>query len=177
MQGKPDSIDAYLARVPEDRRVALEQLRRTIRAIVPSAEECISYSMPAFRHEGHVVAGFLATTKGCSYYPFSGSTLATLAADVAAYGQTKSALHFDPSKPLPKGLVKKLIAARLAEEAARAPAKKERTGKRRAGKTNPTGSRARAAKPPGVTKRASAGKRAPSSQRAGGHPAKKRARG
>jgi uncharacterized protein YdhG (YjbR/CyaY superfamily) len=56
-----------------------------------------------------------ATRKGCSYFPFSGTTLATVAADVKAYGQTKSALHFDPEHPLPASLVRKLLKARLAE--------------------------------------------------------------
>ena len=115
MSRKPASIDAYLAGVSPDRRAALEKLRRTIRAVLPDAEECISYSMPAFRYRGHVVAGFLATSKGCSYFPFSGTTLATLAADVKMYSQTKSALHFDPERPLPATLVRKLLKARIAE--------------------------------------------------------------
>jgi uncharacterized protein YdhG (YjbR/CyaY superfamily) len=71
--------------------------------------------MPAFRHEGHVIAGFLATSKGCSYYPFSGTTLGTLAKDLAKYSRTKSALHFDPRTPLPVTLVRKLLKARTAE--------------------------------------------------------------
>jgi uncharacterized protein YdhG (YjbR/CyaY superfamily) len=112
---KPASIDAYLTSVPPDRRVALEKLRAHIHALVPDAEECISYSMPAFRAHGKVFAGFLATNKGCSYYPFSGTTLASLEAELAAYDQTKSALHFDPARGLPKTLVKKLVKARLAE--------------------------------------------------------------
>jgi hypothetical protein len=62
-----------------------------------------------------VVAGFAATTRGCSYFPFSGRTLSTLADDLQAYGGTKSALHFDPRKPLPVSLVRKLIKARIAE--------------------------------------------------------------
>jgi uncharacterized protein YdhG (YjbR/CyaY superfamily) len=111
----PENIDAYLATVTPDRRAALEKLRRTILSILPDAEECISYSMPAFRHQGHVVAGFLATAKGCSYYPFSGTTLSTLAPDLAAYSRTKSALHFHPERPLPVALVRKLIKARIAE--------------------------------------------------------------
>jgi|SRR5450432_2305560 len=78
MLAKPKTIDEYLAALPADRLEALEKLRKTIRAIVPGAEECISYSMPAFRVEGRVVAGFLATSKGCSYFPFSRKTLATL---------------------------------------------------------------------------------------------------
>ena len=115
MGKKPSDIDAYLATVPADRRAALEKLRRAIRSVVPAAEECISYSMPAFRHRGHVIAGFLATAKGCSYYPFSGTTLTTLSPALAAYGRTKSALHFDPARPLPVALVRKLLAARIAE--------------------------------------------------------------
>jgi len=169
MPAKPESIDAYLAGVPADRRVALQQLRRTILAIVPRAQECISYSMPAFRHEGHVVAGFLATTQGCSYFPFSGTTLATLADDVRAYSQTKSALHFEPSKPLPKALVKKLITARLAEEVARAPAKKAAArakkaaapAKKAAGRTGKASTAGRATKR--TRKLEAAGKRAAAS--------------
>jgi uncharacterized protein YdhG (YjbR/CyaY superfamily) len=113
---KPENIDDYLATVSPDRRAALEKLRKTILSILPDAEECISYSMPAFRHGGRVVAGFLATSKGCSYFPFSGTTLATVAADVKAYDQTKSALHFDPKRPLPVALVRKLVKARVAED-------------------------------------------------------------
>jgi uncharacterized protein YdhG (YjbR/CyaY superfamily) len=112
---KPVTIDEYLATVRGDRRTALEHLRKTIRSIVPKADECISYSMPAFRLDGAVVAGFLATAKGCSYFPFSGSTLATLSADLEGYDRTKSALHFHPDAPLPKGLVRKLLQARIAE--------------------------------------------------------------
>jgi uncharacterized protein YdhG (YjbR/CyaY superfamily) len=115
MRQKPETIDAYLATVSPERRAALEKLRKTIRSILPDAEECISYSMPAFRHAGRVVAGFLATRGGCSYFPFSGKTLVALAADVKSYDQTKSALHFDPSRPLPVALVRKLLRARIAE--------------------------------------------------------------
>jgi uncharacterized protein YdhG (YjbR/CyaY superfamily) len=124
---KPRTIDEYLAGVGPAQRDALVKLRNTVRAFLPGVVECISYSMPAFRHEGHVVAGFLATKSGCSYFPFSGKTLATLSADLANYDQTKSALHFDPKRPLPKTLVRKLLKARIAET----PAKKQRPGSAR----------------------------------------------
>ena len=112
---KPADIDAYLAAQPADRRAALEKLRKTIHSLLPEAEECISYSMPGFRYRGKVVAGFLATTKGCSYFPFSGTTLGTLAAELRGYSQTKSALHFTPDKPLSVALVRRLLNARIAE--------------------------------------------------------------
>ena len=112
---KTTSIDAYLALVKGEKRAALDKLRKTIRAVVPKAEECISYRIPAFRLDGRIVAGFAATAKGCSYFPFSGSTLRTLAKELASYDQTKSSLHFDPSTPLRATLVRKLIKARIAE--------------------------------------------------------------
>ena len=115
MPAKPETIDAYLARLPADRRAALQKLRRTIHAVLPDVEECFSYSMPAFRHDGTVVAGFLSTAKGCSYYPFSGRTLTALAADLAGYEQTRGALHFSSREGLPRGLVRKLLRTRIAE--------------------------------------------------------------
>src|SRR5260370_90554 len=66
MAVKPATIDAYLATVSDDRREVLQRLRKAILSILPDAQECISYSMPAFRYAGRVVAGFLATSKGCS---------------------------------------------------------------------------------------------------------------
>ena len=128
---KATPIDNYLRTVPEDRRRALEDLRAKIRSVVPDAEECISYGMPAFRLPGGVVAGFQATKKGGSYYPFSGSTLATVARFICAYDQTKSALHFWPDTPLPLTLVRRLIKARMAEieesEVKRSPPARRRT--------------------------------------------------
>jgi uncharacterized protein YdhG (YjbR/CyaY superfamily) len=109
------AVDEYLASVTSRSRALLQKLRKTIRAIVPEVEECISYRLPAFRYRGNVIAGFSATSTGCSYYPFSGTTLKTLAGDIEVYSKTKSALHFGPDKPLPAALVGKLLRARIAE--------------------------------------------------------------
>ncbi len=109
------AIDEYLARVSPSSRALLQKLRKTLHALVPGVEECISYGMPAYRYQGRIVAGFQATSKGCSYYPFSGTTLKTLADDIEGYSKTKSALHFGPDKALPAALVRKLLKARMEE--------------------------------------------------------------
>jgi len=114
MARTPKTIDDYLSTVTGDQRAALDALRKTIRSILPKAEECISYGVPAFRQDGVVLAGFCARAKGCSYFPFSGSILGELASDLEGYRGTKSSLHFGPG-PLPATLVRKLIKARLAE--------------------------------------------------------------
>ncbi len=112
-------VDEYLEHLAEPQRNALEHLRRTILAIVPDAEQGMSYNMPAFRIDGKVVAGFAAFTNHLSYLPHSGSVLATVAPDIAGYTATKGSLHFTPDAPLPAALVEKLIGAKRAEIAAR----------------------------------------------------------
>jgi uncharacterized protein YdhG (YjbR/CyaY superfamily) len=129
MAGAPKSIDDYLRSVSSVQRAALQKLRAQILANIPEAEECISYSMPAFRAKGRVVAGFLATNKGCSFFPFSGTTLDSLASHLTGYSRTKSALHFQPERGLPLALLRKLFEARLAE-ISDYPPKKQAAGKK-----------------------------------------------
>jgi uncharacterized protein YdhG (YjbR/CyaY superfamily) len=112
-------IDDYLAQVPEPRRAVLEELRSTIRRTVPESEECISYKIPAFRVDGHVVAGFANFKSHMSYLPFSGSVLSTLDTSLKGRAHTKSALHFTESSPLSDDLVKELLRTRLKEIALR----------------------------------------------------------
>jgi uncharacterized protein YdhG (YjbR/CyaY superfamily) len=108
-------VDKYLRGIEEPKRSTLEALRRTILEIVPDAEQIISYKVPAFRVEGRIVAGFAAFKDHLSYLPFSGSVLPELASELEGYTMTKSALHFPVDRPLPKTLVRKLIAARRSE--------------------------------------------------------------
>ena len=110
-----EEVDEYLHRLEEPKRGVLETLRRTILDVVPEAEEVISYGVPAFRVRGKTVAGFAAFKTHLSYLPFSGSVLGRVAEELEGYTMTKSSLHFPVDRPLPKALVKKLIAARLAE--------------------------------------------------------------
>ena len=114
-------IDAYLADVPEPGRSTLEEVRRRILAVIPDAEQCISYQMPTFRtppsgkRKGKVVAGFAAFAKHLSYLPHSGDTLPALADELTGYERTKSSLHFAFDEPLPEALVRRLVEARLDE--------------------------------------------------------------
>jgi uncharacterized protein YdhG (YjbR/CyaY superfamily) len=108
-------VDEYLHAVEKPQRDTLEALRRSILEIVPEAEQVISYRVPAFRVGGQIVAGFAAFKNHLSYLPFSGSVLDQLSERLEGYTMTKSALHFSVDRPLPKALVKELIAARLAQ--------------------------------------------------------------
>lgn len=108
-----DEVDAYLARIEEPKRTTLEALRRSILAVVPNAEEGISYGMPAFRVDGKVVAGFAAFKNHLAYLPHSGEVLAVLGDRIREYERTKSSLHFPVDKPLPDDLVRRLVDTKL----------------------------------------------------------------
>ena len=62
-------VDEYLATLDDPKRGTLEALRRTILEVVPQAEQCISYGMPAFKLQGKTVAGFAAFKHHLSYLP------------------------------------------------------------------------------------------------------------
>jgi uncharacterized protein YdhG (YjbR/CyaY superfamily) len=119
MATKPETIDEYLAALTDDKRAALEKLRKTIKAIVPKAEECISYGLPAFRLDGKPLVAFGAAANHCAFYPMSGSTVAAHRAALKDYDTSKGAIRFAPGKPLPIGLVRKLVKARIAENKGR----------------------------------------------------------
>jgi uncharacterized protein YdhG (YjbR/CyaY superfamily) len=108
-------VDDYLAPLEPSQRETLEALRRSILAVVPDAEEGLSYGAPAFRLQGKVVAGFAAAKHHLSYLPHSGTVLADVADDVAGYRTSKGALTFGVDAPLPDALVETLLRARLRE--------------------------------------------------------------
>ena len=115
LQMSEQEIDAYLAELDEPKRGTLEALRQTIVAIVPDAEQCISYGMPAFKVRGKAIAGFAAFKNHLSYFPHSGSVLPELGEEVEGYAGTRGTLRFAVDSPLPRELVERLIAVRMSQ--------------------------------------------------------------
>jgi uncharacterized protein YdhG (YjbR/CyaY superfamily) len=115
---KVTSIDTYLAAVSPDKRAALQKLRKTIRAAAPDAEECISYQIPAFRLNG-ILVGFGASASHCAFYPMNSSTVAAFKNELEGYDTSKGTIRFQPNHPLPATLVRKIVKARIVENAGR----------------------------------------------------------
>lgn len=132
MAKRARTIDEYLAGLEPGSRAALEKIRKAIRSAVPKAEECITYGMPGFRLDGRCFVAFRATAKHCSLHPMSGRTVAAHAKALAGYDTSPGTIRFPPSDPLPAALVRKLVKARLAEDAPPRPAKAPTTARPRA---------------------------------------------
>jgi len=120
--GSPEKVDDYLARVPPRFRTALQQLRRTIKAAAPGAEEIISYKMPAFRNNG-VLVYYGAFKDHCSFFVASAKVRRQFSAELESFETGKGTLRFTPDRPLPSDLVIRIVKARLAENAVRRSAK------------------------------------------------------
>lgn len=112
---KPESVDEYLAALPDDARETLRQMREMVRAMVPDAVEGLSYGMPAFRLKGKPVAGFSAAKGHCSFHPMSGAIVEAHQSELAGYETSKGTVRFPIGKPLPASIVEKLVKARIAE--------------------------------------------------------------
>ena len=114
-----DSVDDYLALVPKPERIALEKLRKIIKAAAPGTTEAISYKIPIFKLHGHPLVGFGASRNRCSFYVMSSSMIPKLAraraGELKRYHVRSATIHFSPDKPLPAALVTKLVKERIAE--------------------------------------------------------------
>ena len=115
MAAKPKTIDEYLATLSDDKRAALEKLRKTIKAIAPKAEECINYGVAAFRLNGKALVGFGAAATHCAFFPMSGHTVSAFKDELKHYETSKGTIRFQADEPLPATLVRKLVKARIAD--------------------------------------------------------------
>jgi uncharacterized protein YdhG (YjbR/CyaY superfamily) len=110
-----DEITNYLDGIDEPKRTTLQQLRETISELVPEAEQCLSYQVPAFRLDGKVIAGFAAFKNHLSYLPHSGSVFPELKDELASYSKSTGALRFPIDEPLPRNIVQRLIQVRISQ--------------------------------------------------------------
>jgi uncharacterized protein YdhG (YjbR/CyaY superfamily) len=114
-----ETVDDYLAGLPEKERAVLEELRQVIRSAAPQAEEVISYRIPLYKHHGHLV-GFAAFKNHCSLFVTDSEVPKQFAEDLEPYEVKHTTIHFSVENPLPAALVKKIVKARIAENEARA---------------------------------------------------------
>ena len=112
------SVEDYLAALPEEQRIALEKLRKTIKAAAPKANETISYQMPAFKQDGRFLVSYAAFKDHCSLYPASYAVMEALGDELKPYFSGKGTLRFQADRPIPAALVKKIVKLRLEENAA-----------------------------------------------------------
>jgi uncharacterized protein YdhG (YjbR/CyaY superfamily) len=123
-QTSPNTIDQYIAGFPADVQQILQQIRQTIREAAPDAQEAISYQMPTFKLHGNLVH-FAAYKKHIGFYP-TPSGIEAFKDELAPYASSKGAVQFPLDQPMPYDLIRRIVTFRVAENLARAEAKRRK---------------------------------------------------
>jgi uncharacterized protein YdhG (YjbR/CyaY superfamily) len=122
VKAKPvTTVDEYIAAFPKEVQQLLSQMRKTIKAAAPKAQELISYGMPGYKYHGMLVY-FSGFAKHIGFYAVP-SGHAAFKKELAGYKQGKGSVQFPLDKPLPLALVKKIVQFRVKENEAKAVAK------------------------------------------------------
>jgi uncharacterized protein YdhG (YjbR/CyaY superfamily) len=119
---KSPDIEGYISKFPAEVQSVLQQVRETIRRAAPSAEETISYQMPAFRQHG-ILVYFAAWKRHIGLYPpISGDK--ALEKAIARYAGPKGNLQFPMDEPIPFGLIERIVKLRVQQDSAKGAAQR-----------------------------------------------------
>ena len=110
-----DDVSRYLAAQPPRARRYLRQIRASIRAVAPNATESITYRIPTFKLDGRPFIYCAGFRDHVSLYPMTGVIRRKFAAELKRFKTSTGTVQFSLEKPLPLGLVRRLVKARLAE--------------------------------------------------------------
>ncbi len=121
MDAKFETIDDYIAGFPEHIQAILQEIRLTIASAAPEASERISYAMPTFALEGNLVH-FAAFKNHIGFYPTSSGT-AKFQTEISRFKNSKGAIQFPISQPVPFDLIAQIVKFRLEENLAKAASK------------------------------------------------------
>ena len=121
-QSTPKDIDAYIAGFPNNVQELLEKVRMTIKKAAPDAEETISYQIPTFTLKGKYLIYFAGFKKHIGLYP-APRGVEKFKKELSGYEGGKGTVRFPLDKPIPFGLIARIVKFRVKENLERAKAK------------------------------------------------------
>ena len=112
------TIDQYIKTFPKEVQVVLEQVRQTIKKAVPGASEAMSYQIPTFKLNGKNLVHFAAFKKHIGFYP-APQGIEQFKKELSVYKGAKGSVQFPLDKPMPLGLIRKIVKFRVKENETR----------------------------------------------------------
>jgi uncharacterized protein YdhG (YjbR/CyaY superfamily) len=114
----PQAVDAYLATLARGERESLERLRALIKDEIPQVEERVSYGTTVMFSLGRDLVGFVSQPKHLSFFTASPKLAQAMKREITKTHEISGAtIHFSADRPLPTGLVRKILRARVRENA------------------------------------------------------------
>jgi uncharacterized protein YdhG (YjbR/CyaY superfamily) len=106
-----NAVDEYINQFEGEHKAKLMEMRMLLCALMPDAEECISYQMPAFRlHQ--MVCYYAAFKSHLGFYPTS-KPIERFKDLLNSYKHSKGAVQFSLKTPLPEALISEMVQFRL----------------------------------------------------------------
>ena len=122
----PSSVDEYIAGASKEVQPMLKDLRDTIRAAAPEADERLSYGMPYYHLDGRLTY-FQAHKHHIGLYAFSREE--ARAVGLEQHMSAKATLRFPLDEPLPLTAIERLIQNRVNAVRAKGSEKSSRQGR------------------------------------------------
>jgi uncharacterized protein YdhG (YjbR/CyaY superfamily) len=111
------SIDDYISTFPEPVQAVLEQVRQTIRRVLPDAVETIRYDMPTFAVDGKSLVHFAGWKKHIGIYPMPEADEET-EQEFAPYTTEKGIGQFPLKEEVPYDVIEHAVAKLLEQRRA-----------------------------------------------------------
>lgn len=115
---KAATIDEYISSQPKNVKLILQKIRQTVKEAAPEAQELVSYGMPAFKLNKRILLYFSAWEKHIGLYAMP-SANATFKKELSSYKQGRGSVQFPFDRPVPYGLVKRIVKFRAKENMAK----------------------------------------------------------
>ena len=106
------TVNDYLKKITPSQKDEFEKIRKIVKAMVPDAEEVISYGIPTFKHKGKYLIYFGAFKNHMSLFP--GAPL-KLTEKLKEFKLSKGTIQFTEDKPIPEEIIKEMVLTRLKE--------------------------------------------------------------
>jgi len=122
-QKTAETIDEYIAGFPKEIQTILTKIRLTVRKAAPQAAEAIKYQIPTFVQNGNLVH-FAAYKHHIGFYPTS-RAITKFKKELSPYAGAKGTVRFPLDKPIPLGLISKVVKSRVKDNLTKVKAKKK----------------------------------------------------
>jgi len=113
---KYTNVEEYLADAPPNVQKLLENIRQVIKESAPGAKEVISYGMPGFKFENHLLVWFAAFKDHISFFP-TASGVGAFKDKLGGYKTSKGTIQFPLDKPIPYNLIAEITKFRVTDPA------------------------------------------------------------
>jgi len=110
-------VDGYIQQFDGDISNRLKNIRQIVRGLAPTAQEKLSYGMPYYNLNGRLVY-FAVFDHHIGFYPMP-SAIVAFQDDLAGYVHAKGSVQFPHARPLPTGLIKRMVKFRVEENEAK----------------------------------------------------------